>query len=343
MTVQVQLLRSINSDSVRFNDEKKDKLFYQKGRLTDNSIHRGYVHHIRRAKRYIYIENQYFLGSSHEWLADPNSKAPHMIPYEIAEAICKKIRLGERFACYIVMPMFPEGDPHGAPLQAILFWQYRTMELMYRKIATAISDSGLEDARPTDYLLFFCLGNREIDIPDDLPPPPPPFSVPGRLRESRRHQIYVHSKMMIVDDECIIIGSANINQRSMGGNRDTEIAICAFQPAHTQDSCNGQMPRSDIYGFRMALWAEHTDQILPDFDDPSSISCARALYDIGEANWNCYADNKVMPLKGHLLLYPLQVHSDGTLTTLPNCEHFPDTSAPISGTKSSIIPLSVTT
>lgn len=33
--------------------------------------------------------------------------------------------------------------------------------------------------------------------------------------------IYVHSKLMIVDDERCIIGSANINDRSLLGNRDS--------------------------------------------------------------------------------------------------------------------------
>lgn len=45
--------------------------------------------------------------------------------------------------------------------------------------------------------------------------------------------IYVHSKGMIVDDEFVILGSANINQRSMEGTRDTEIAVGAYQPNHT--------------------------------------------------------------------------------------------------------------
>ena len=36
--------------------------------------------------------------------------------------------------------------------------------------------------------------------------------------------------MMLVDDIYIIIGSANINQRSMAGTRDTEIAVGSFQP-----------------------------------------------------------------------------------------------------------------
>lgn len=45
--------------------------------------------------------------------------------------------------------------------------------------------------------------------------------------------IYVHSKGMIVDDEYVILGSANINQRSMEGGRDTEIAMGAYQPQYT--------------------------------------------------------------------------------------------------------------
>lgn len=45
--------------------------------------------------------------------------------------------------------------------------------------------------------------------------------------------VYVHAKGMIVDDEYVILGSANINQRSMAGSRDTEIAIGAHQNHYT--------------------------------------------------------------------------------------------------------------
>lgn len=45
--------------------------------------------------------------------------------------------------------------------------------------------------------------------------------------------IYVHAKGMIVDDEYVIVGSANINQRSLAGTKDTEIAMGAYQPHHT--------------------------------------------------------------------------------------------------------------
>ena len=35
--------------------------------------------------------------------------------------------------------------------------------------------------------------------------------------------VYIHSKLMIVDDRLVICGSANINDRSMLGSRDSEV------------------------------------------------------------------------------------------------------------------------
>lgn len=57
--------------------------------------------------------------------------------------------------------------------------------------------------------------------------------------------IYVHAKGMIVDDGYVIIGSANINQRSMDGSRDTEIAMGAYQPKHTLAEKNS-LPRGQV-------------------------------------------------------------------------------------------------
>ena len=37
-------------------------------------------------------------------------------------------------------------------------------------------------------------------------------------------QVYIHGKVCIVDDRLVIIGSANINERSQRGDRDSEIA-----------------------------------------------------------------------------------------------------------------------
>ena len=49
--------------------------------------------------------------------------ADNLIPMELALKIASKIRANERFAVYIVLPLWPEGDPKSAAVQEILYWQ----------------------------------------------------------------------------------------------------------------------------------------------------------------------------------------------------------------------------
>ena len=42
--------------------------------------------------------------------------------------------------------------------------------------------------------------------------------------------IYIHSKLLIVDDRLVICGSANINDRSFLGNRDSEVKTNVRRP-----------------------------------------------------------------------------------------------------------------
>ena len=42
---------------------------------------------------------------------------------ELALKIASKIKAKERFAVYVVIPMWPEGDPNSAVMQEVLFWQ----------------------------------------------------------------------------------------------------------------------------------------------------------------------------------------------------------------------------
>lgn len=44
---------------------------------------------IRNAENFIYIENQYFLGSAYAWLSDVGTNADHPIPAEIAQKVNK--------------------------------------------------------------------------------------------------------------------------------------------------------------------------------------------------------------------------------------------------------------
>ncbi|XWS19088.1 hypothetical protein CRYUN_Cryun32bG0101200 [Craigia yunnanensis] len=168
--------------------------------------------------------------SSFGWSPDDikpeDINALHLIPKELSLKIVSKIEAGERFTVYVVLPMWPEGIPESASVQAILDWQKRTMDMMYRDVIQALRAKGVEED-PRNYLIFFCLGNREVKKSGEYEhsEKPEPDTDYARAQEARRFMIYVHAKMMIVDDEYIIIGSANINQRSMDGARDSEIAI----------------------------------------------------------------------------------------------------------------------
>ncbi|XP_004300742.1 PREDICTED: phospholipase D gamma 1-like isoform X2 [Fragaria vesca subsp. vesca] len=336
----IQVFRSIDSHSVKgFPEDPKDaasmNLVCGKNVLIDMSIHAAYVKAIRAAQHFIYIENQYFLGSSYNWKSDiSDTGANNLIPMEIALKIVNKIKANERFSAYIVIPMWPEGDPKSMPLQRILLWQHKTMQMMYEMIYKALKEVGLENKYcPQDYLNFFCLGNREKPGGEDTSASNNSSAAitPEVLTQnSRRFMIYVHSKGMIVDDEYVIVGSANINQRSMEGLRDTEIAIGAYQPHHTW-SRKLSSPRGKIYGYRMSLWAEHLGLVEECFDRPESLECVQRVRSLGDQNWSQYAAEEVTEMKGHLLKYPVEVGPTGTVGSLPKCDTFPDIGGKILG------------
>ncbi|GAQ78336.1 phospholipase D [Klebsormidium nitens] len=345
----VQVFRSIDSGSVKGFPTAPDEVFQAglvggKGTIIDMSIQDAYVHAIRRAQRFIYIENQYFLGSCHAWKSHQEVGAWNLIPVEIALKIVGKIREGKQFRAYVLVPMWPEGDPTSGSVQEILFWQARTMEMMYSLISKALKEQGLlGEQHPRDYLTFFCLGNREVKHPDEPEPvkPPKPGSVQDKCQKSRRAMIYVHSKLMIVDDEYVIVGSANINQRSQDGSRDTEIAMGGYQPAQLNSS--GRPARGQVYGFRTSLWAEHLGHLFEEYKTPESVECVRKVNAAVDANWQVFAAEEITEMTAHLMAFPVQVNQDGSIQELPGTEEFPDTGGRILGTTSGQLPDALTT
>ncbi len=50
------------------------------------------------------------------------------------------------------------GVPDSASVQEVIFWQGRTIQMMYHIIGQAMRDAGVKDQHPRDYLAFYCLG-----------------------------------------------------------------------------------------------------------------------------------------------------------------------------------------
>ncbi|KAA8490665.1 Phospholipase D alpha 1 [Porphyridium purpureum] len=335
----VQMVRSIDERSSYFPREHA-VTFMKKGRGLDTSVLSAYVHYIRRAKRFVYIENQYFMGSSYAWALTLDAKegtakrkayanlAPNPIPMEIALRICRAIREREPFCAFIIIPLWPEGVPESMPVQEILFWQYQTVEMMYRVIAQELQEVN-SDARPEDYLQILTLGNREAVVPSDVATSQSKTSAYWTCVK-RRQPIYVHSKLMIVDDAFLIIGSANINERSMAGTRDTEVAACMFQRKHI-----GSLATGAIHAFRMNLFAEHMGNNLSQQAAlrPELPASAREIAALADHCWKFYCADAPpeKDIPAHIMRYPYSVDKDGLLYALGAAGMFPDTSAYVRG------------
>lgn len=67
--------------------------------------------------------------------------------------------------------------------------------------------------------------------------------------------IFVHSKLMICDDELVLVGSANFNQRSMTHDSELHIAVVDGANVFARD-------------FRAQLWSEHLQRSLGTLQDP---------------------------------------------------------------------------
>ena len=63
--------------------------------------------------------------------------------------------------------------------------------------------------------------------------------------------IYVHSKLMIVDDKYVICGSANINDRSLLGSRDSEVAAVVKDEEFVNSTLNGVKTQVGKYAFSL--------------------------------------------------------------------------------------------
>ena len=215
--LRIQVLRSIDKWSAEENHEA--------------SIYNAYLHAIENAKHSIYIENQFFISSQQGIFL----KVKNQLLSAMADRIARAYQNNEDFHIYVLMPLKPEFPEKweaesGKDLKSVVRYY-----LSHYSGVDWEADGDLRSVSYWNYLSLYSgkdsLYNRlgEKNIPkQDIPLY---FSVYGlRTHDTLNGQlvteiIYVHSKLMIVDDRVTIIGSANINDRSMLGSRDSEVAV----------------------------------------------------------------------------------------------------------------------
>ena len=120
--------------------------------------------------------------------------------------------------------------------------------------------------------------------------------------------IYIHSKLMIVDDRKVILGSANINDRSMLGTRDSEFCVLIREKKLLDSKMDGKdfKAANFAHSFRRNLFAEHVglDPKDPVLNDPLSDEFLKILQNRAEKNtltyrelWGCYPDDEYKHFK----------------------------------------------
>ncbi len=152
-----------------------------------------FVEHIRRARRFIYAESQYFASRV------------------VAEAIAEKVSEADPPEIVLINPQRAEG-----------WLEQAAMDGARVRLCHAVRQRD----RANRFRIFI------------------PYNAAGT-------PIYIHSKVMIVDDEVVRIGSANMNNRSLGLDSECDLFIDACRPGNAH-----AMPA--INNLRHRLLAEHS-------------------------------------------------------------------------------------
>uniref|UniRef100_A0A8P0NGX1 Phospholipase n=1 Tax=Canis lupus familiaris TaxID=9615 RepID=A0A8P0NGX1_CANLF len=186
----------------------------------EESIHTAYINVIENSKHYIYIENQFFISCADDKVVF------NKIGDAIAQRILKAHREGQRYRVYVVIPLLPgfEGDIStggGNALQAIMHFNYRTM---CRGENSILGQLKAKLGNQWINYISFCGLRTHAELEGNLV----------------TELIYVHSKLLIADDNTVIIGSANINDRSMLGRRDSEMAVLVQDTETVPSVMDGQ-------------------------------------------------------------------------------------------------------
>lgn len=133
-----------------------------------------------------------------------------------------------------------------------------------------------------------------------------------------------------MDDSVILVGSANINQRSLDGCRDSELLMGAWQSNHL--ATKDKLPAGDVHAFRLHCFARATNKMEDVFRDPSSIQCMRRMNAIAAENWKLYSQEDVCEMNSYLVPYPIKVsEQDGSVAPIEESGFFPGTVANVLG------------
>lgn len=229
-TCEVQILRSTCWWSIGTPDK------------TEHSIMNAYIKMIEQSDHFVYIENQFFISSCEV----EGTRIENHIGDALVERIIRAAQKGEPWRAVILIPLMPGfqntvDSQDGTSVRLIMQCQFRSICRGDSSIFSRIRAEGVE---PEDYISFYSLRS---------------WGKIGPTKQLVTEQLYIHAKCMIADDRIAIIGSANINERSMLGSRDSECAAVVrdtdmiWSTMNSEPYLVGRFPHT----LRMHLMREH--------------------------------------------------------------------------------------
>jgi len=240
------------------------------------SIHDAMVNCIRAARAYIYIENQFFMSDCGTDVHGTNHPSENKLITELANAIGQAIYADQAFHVWLVLPEHPEGMLEASATLSQAWWALQGIKHGNTSLINRINATILKKNK-TKWSVDKPMKSNQ-DVQDIL-------KMHGMENKWREYltvmnvrnygqtnrgvvteMIYVHSKLLIVDDAVAIIGSANINDRSLTGNGDTELAAVIVDDANAKMMDLGQgvkrVTRKFARDLRMQLWKKHFGMLI---------------------------------------------------------------------------------
>lgn len=209
---------------------------------TEHSIMNAYIKLIEQSDHFVYIENQFFISSCEV----EGTRIENQIGDALVERIIRASQNKEDWRAVVVIPLMPGfqntvDQQDGTSVRLIMQCQFRSICRGEASIFGRVRAQGIE---PEDYIQFYSLRS---------------WGKIGPTKQLVTEQLYIHAKCMIVDDRIAIIGSANINERSMLGSRDSECAAVVRDTDMLWSTMNGDpyLVGRFPHTLRMRLMREH--------------------------------------------------------------------------------------
>lgn len=207
---EVQMLRSAGNWSLGLKEHEQ-------------SIQDAYLKLIETSEHFVYIENQFFVTSC----LIEGTVIENRIGDALVERIIRAFNEGKQWKAIILIPLVPGFEssvdkPDGSSVRVVMQCQYMSISRGPSCLFAKLRKYGID---PDNYIQFFSLRK---------------WGCIGRDRNLVTEQLYIHAKTMVVDDKYAIIGSANINERSMRGLRDSEVAALVCDRETISSTMNGE-------------------------------------------------------------------------------------------------------